>query len=170
LSDISQKKNEREIIFQNINDWLEEEKYGFGIIYDPKTDVTNISISFDEYTGCNIIITKNNSLLLIVTEISFSEEDKRTFAYLKKENKLSFIQELAYSLSLSNVQCLAYPDSENLEYIQIRHIIYFDNLTKSSLLHAISEVIRAIGLARQVYQKHLQVNSPNIPYRSLFIN
>jgi hypothetical protein len=153
LSEIFQRKNKKEIIHKNITNWLEEDRYAFGIIYDPKIDVTNISISFDEYTGCNIIITKNDSLLLIVTEVSFSEEDKRTFAYLKKENKLFFIQELWHSLSEANVQCLAYPDSENLEYIQIRHIIYFDNLTKNSFLHGISEVMRAIGLARQIYQK-----------------
>jgi len=166
LSEICQKK--KEIIIQNVNNWLEEEeeqRYAFGIIYDPKTDL-NISISFDEYTGCNVILTKNNSLLLIVTEVTFSEQDKKTFAHLKKENKLVFIQELGYSLSQVNVQYSIYPDSDNMEYIQIRHIIYFDGLTKNSLFHGISEVIRAIGLARLVYQKDLQIspssNMPNI--------
>jgi hypothetical protein len=163
LSEICQKKKE---IIQNVNNWLEEEqRYAFGMIYDPKTDL-NISISFDEYTGCNVILTKNNSLLLIVTEVTFSEQDKKTFAHLKKENKLVFIQELGYSLSQVNVQYSIYPDSENMEYIQIRHIIYFDGLTKNSLFHGISEVIRAIGLARLVYQKDLQIspssNMPNI--------
>ena len=167
MSEICQKKKE---IIQNVNNWLEEEeeKYAFGIIYDPKTDL-NISISFDEYTGCNVILTKNNSLLLIVTEVTFSEQDKKTFAHLKKENKLVFIQELGYSLSQVNVQYSIYPDSENMEYIQIRHIIYFDGLTKNSLFHGISEVIRAIGLARLVYQKILQISpSFNIPYRQIF--
>jgi hypothetical protein len=165
LSEICQKK--KEIIIQNVNNWLEEEeqRYAFGIIYDPKTDL-NISISFDEYTGCNVILTKNNSLLLIVTQVTFSEQDKKIFAHLKKENKLVFIQELVYSLSQVNVQYSIYPDSENMEYIQIRHIIYFDGLTKNSLFHGISEVIRAIGLARLVYQKDLQIcpssNMPNI--------
>jgi hypothetical protein len=167
LSEICQKKKE---IIQNVNNWLEEEeRYAFGIIYDPKTDL-NISISFDEYTGCNVILTKNNSLLLIVTEVTFSEQDKITFAHLKKENKLVFIQELGYSLSQVNVQYSIYPDSENMEYIQIRHIIYFDGLTKNSLFHGISEVIRAIGLARLVYQKDLQISpSSNMPYRQSFI-
>ena len=74
MSEICQKKKE---IIQNVNNWLEEEeRYAFGIIYDPKTDL-NISISFDEYTGCNVILTKNNSLLLIVTEVTFSEQDKK---------------------------------------------------------------------------------------------
>ena len=155
---------------QNVNNWLEEEeRYAFGIIYDAKADL-NISISFDEYTGCNVILTKNNSLLLIVTEVAFSEQDKKTFAHLKKENKLVFIQELGYSLSQVNVQYSIYPDSENMEYIQIRHIIYFDRLTKNSLFHGISEVIRAIGLARLVYQKDLQISpSSNMPYRQSFI-
>lgn len=168
MSEICQKKKE---IIQNVNNWLEEEeeRYAFGIIYDPKTDL-NISISFDEYTGCNVILTKNNSLLLIVTEVTFSEQDKKTFAHLKKENKLVFIQELGYSLSQVNVQYSIYPDSENMEYIQIRHIIYFDGLTKNSLFHGISEVIRAIGLARLIYQKDLQISpSSNMPYRQSFI-
>jgi predicted ABC-type exoprotein transport system permease subunit len=69
-------------IMQNVNNWLEEERYAFGIIYDPQTDL-NISISFNEYTGCNVILTKNDSLLLIVTEVTFSEEDKKIFAHLK---------------------------------------------------------------------------------------
>jgi hypothetical protein len=115
-------------IMQNVNNWLEEERYAFGIIYDPQTDL-NISISFNEYTGCNVILTKNDSLLLIVTEVTFSEEDKKTFAHLKKESKLVFIQELGYSLSQVNVQYSIYPDSENMDYIQIRYIIYFDGLT-----------------------------------------
>ena len=167
LSEICQKKKQ---IIHNVNNWLEEEeRYAFGIIYDPKTDL-NISISFDEYTGCNVILTKNNSLLLIVTEVTFSEQDKKTFAHLKKENKLFFIQELGYSLSQVNVQYSIYPDSENMEYIQIRHIIYFDGLTKNSLFHGISEVIRAIGLARLIYQKDLQISpSSNMPYRQSFI-
>jgi len=167
LSEICQKKKE---IIQNVNNWLEEEqRYAFGMIYDPKTDL-NISISFDEYTGCNVILTKNNSLLLIVTEVTFSEQDKKTFAHLKKENKLVFIQELGYSLSQVNVQYSIYPDSENMECIQIRHIIYFDGLTKNSLFHGISEVIRAIGLARLIYQKDLQISpSFNMPYRQSFI-
>lgn len=167
MSEICQKKKE---IIQNVNNWLEEEeRYAFGIIYDPKTDL-NISISFDEYTGCNVILTKNNSLLLIVTEVTFSEQDKKIFAHLKKENKLVFIQELGYSLSQVNVQYSIYPDSENMEYIQIRHIIYFDGLTKNSLFHGISEVIRAIGLARLIYQKDLQISpSSNMPYRQSFI-
>lgn len=168
MSEICQKKKE---IIQNVNNWLEEEeeRYAFGIIYDPKTDL-NISISFDEYTGCNVILTKNNSLLLIVTEVTFSEQDKKIFAHLKKENKLVFIQELGYSLSQVNVQYSIYPDYENMEYIQIRHIIYFDGLTKNSLFHGISEVIRAIGLARLIYQKDLQISpSSNMPYRQSFI-
>jgi len=44
-------------IMQNVNNWLEEERYAFGIIYDPQTDL-NISISFNENTGCNVILTK----------------------------------------------------------------------------------------------------------------
>jgi hypothetical protein len=141
-------------IMQNVNNWLEEERYAFGIIYDPQTDL-NISISFNEYTGCNVILTKNDSLLLIVTEVTFSEEDKKIFAHLKKESKLVFIQELGYSLSQVNVQYSIYPDSENMDYIQMRYIIYFDGLTKNSLFHGISEVIRAVGLARLVYCKKI---------------
>lgn len=154
---------------QNVINWLEEERHAFGIIYDPKTDL-NISISFDEYTGCNIILTKNDSLLLIVTEVAFSEEDKKTFAHLKKENKLVFIQKLEDSFSQVNVKYSVYPDSENMEYIQIRHIICFDGLTKNSFFHGISEVIRAVGLARLVYQKDLQILPSNMPYRRSFIS
>jgi hypothetical protein len=161
LAEICQTKKD---IMQNVINWLEEERYAFGIIYDPQTDL-NISISFNEYTGCNVVLTKNDSPLLIVTEVTFSEEDKKTFAHLKKENKLVFIQELGYSLSRVNVQYSIYPNSENMEYIHIGHIIYFDGLTKNSLFRGISEVIRAVELARLVYKKDLQIPPSSMSYR-----
>jgi hypothetical protein len=156
------------ILQQNIYQWLEEESYTFGVVCDPKRGVINIIISIDEYTGCSIILPKNNSQVLITTRISFSEKDMKTFAYLKKGKKLVFNRELGHSLLQTSVHFLIYPDPENLQYIQIRYTIPFDDLTKSNLLYGISEVIRATRLARLAYQKVLQIFPINRQYQNSF--
>ena len=168
MYEISQKN--KVTLQQEINNWLEEEKYAFGITYDPNRDLTNIDISFDDYAGCNIILSRNNLLILIATKVSFSEEDKKIFAYLKKENKQVFIRELERSLSQANVQYSLYPDPENLEYIQIRYLIYSDDLTKSNLLYGLSQVKLAVGLAQLVYRIILHIAPYDGQYRSSFFN
>jgi hypothetical protein len=144
-----------------IIEWLEEEKYFFGSVCDPKRDLTNIIISIDERTGCSIILSKNNPLLLISTRISFSERDRKTFAYLNQGKKLNFNRELGHSLLQTHVHFSIYPDPENLQYIQISYTISFDDLTKNNLLYGISEIIRATRLVRLVYQKVFQTSPIN---------
>jgi hypothetical protein len=156
------------ILQQNVYEWLEEESYAFGVVCDPKRDVANIIISIDEHTGCSIILSKNNSLVVIITRISFSDKDRKTFAYLKKGKKLVFNRELGHSLLQTNVHFSVYPDPENFQYIEIRYTISFDDLTKSNLLYGMSEVIRATRSARLVYHQVLQISPINRQYQNSF--
>jgi hypothetical protein len=59
-------------------------RYAFGIIYDPKTDL-NISISFNEYTGCNVILTKNNTTINSNRSHFFGARQKNICSFKKRK-------------------------------------------------------------------------------------
>jgi hypothetical protein len=92
----------------------------------------------------------------IETFRAFTEEDKRAYAYLKKEKKQEFIWDLQKSLLEINVEFFFVPDLDKLERIHLTKKIYFDALIKDKFVDTILALRRAGSLIELSMYQHLR--------------
>jgi hypothetical protein len=101
--------------------------------------------------------------ITITTRSLLSQQDQKTFSYLKREVRQKLLHELKYSLLQLNVEFTFQPNEETIESVTLSKRLYFDGLNKNIFFDRIFVIIRALALINLKYQEMalLGYNSKN---------
>jgi hypothetical protein len=134
----------KQAVKEKIQRWLSEEGYVIEMSNDPNS-YFNGAIKVSGKYFVNVIITNDSpDLIMIGTAAVFDQQDMRLFAYLKPDLKRNFINDLESMMLQIGVSYQFEPARDNVQRVMMQVPIYFDGLTKHSLMIGILQLTRTL--------------------------
>lgn len=130
-----------ESVKKRIEKWLKEEGLKHKEIQDPKTHF-HLIVEHPAGSGRSIHIVHPKNLknqVVVVTRIGINPNHRRALSKMQKKRRYDFLWELRFGLLFREGMFKIEPNVEKFEHIELVNVIYHEDLTRPSLLHAIRE-------------------------------
>ena len=148
--------NGKKEVIEKIERWLQEEAYTSEKSDKPYDDFRTVihPPRPNQNIGMDLFLERDKTdRITIATNSKLSEQDQKTFSYLKPSIKQKLVRELKYSLLPLNIQFTFEPDELIIESIMLSKRLYFDGLNKNMFFDAIFTIIRALAIINLKYQE-----------------
>lgn len=130
---------------KKVQDWLVDEGLFREEIKNPKNAYFRYNYEFPKKNGIPYDVYQPKGLtkgILLTTQLRISPENKKAFGEVKKGDREAFLWDLRFGL-IDKVEFHILADNENPKGIQLSEVIYYEELSRDTLLRKIEHIHRS---------------------------